>query len=290
MEDKEIDLSNFLKTVDLSFLDSISFYNPDNQIKKLSSKVYDAYMRYLEEMKSLEEIGFYDSFFELLKAKNIIDSHNLPANNLLSFMISTMNSSEVSRILNITSERKLTNEDVIILNKNILDLNFNADISPSFRQTDNLVVGIKRKDGTRTFHYMPINHESIPMALETILKYFHDTSKEDRENLFIKPAIIQGLVVGIQLFEDGNSRLSSLLGNTKLYLMSKSLIDEDLKSPALYMDKSNFSCKTRYRYIIRDLVLFNDDKVWNTWLQFYLKMAQRQITTNSSILKKYLRK
>lgn len=50
-----IDLSNFLKTVDLDFLNAIYSYVPDSAIKKLSWTVYDMYMRYLDEIKLLQE-------------------------------------------------------------------------------------------------------------------------------------------------------------------------------------------------------------------------------------------
>lgn len=285
-----IDLNNFLKTVDLRFLDIIYSYVPNSMIRSLSVITYDMYMRYLEKMKLLKGVDFYDNFFELLKVKNFMDNHNLLSDNLLPLMLGGMNNSEVNRILDIISERELTSEDMIRLNKNLLDVNFDASILPKFRQDDNFIVSIKREDGKRIFHYIPINHEDIPMASRTFLGYFNDASAEGRENLFIKPAIIHGLVVGLQMFEDGNSRLSSLLEHAKLYTMSKSLFDEDLPWPALYMDKSNFSYRTGYRDIIRDLVLYNDTEAWNEWLLFDLRMVQRQIGKNEAIVKKYLRR
>ena len=121
------------------------------------------------------------------------------------------------------------------------------------------------------------------------MEYFNDTSDEGKENLFIKPAIVHGLVVGLQMFEDGNSRFSSLLEHIKLYMISKRLLNEDLLGPAIYMDKFNFSYKTGYRDIIKDLVLYGDNEAWNKWLLFDLNMVQRQIDINKTMIRKYLR-
>lgn len=139
-------------------------------------------------------------------------------------------------------------------------------------------------EGNTKIHYFALDYHDIPDALDKIVNYYNI---EDEEHIFIKPIVTHGLIAGLQLFDDGNTRLARTIQNIQIFKNSKNLLSKIPKQPILYNSASYKMYGGQYRELIGNVIIDESDEVWNRWIRFNLNCLKEQININEERAKKY---
>ncbi|MCM1053877.1 MAG: Fic family protein, partial [Ruminococcus sp.] len=166
-----------------------------------------------------------------------------------------------------------------ILMRGVTEEEFN-----NIRKNNNFFVGYS-EDGKNVVQYFPISYDEIKQALILFLDYYN-SQENSKDNLFIKPFTIHGLLAALQLFEDGNTRLARTMQHISLFQNTNQNLGEDFKLPILYFSNTYTPYRKEYRDLIMQIAINPSDESWNNWYLFNLRRAQDQIFANEEVLKR----
>ncbi|MBQ6538979.1 MAG: Fic family protein [Bacilli bacterium] len=152
-----------------------------------------------------------------------------------------------------------------------------------YRQNDDTYVSCKDEQGRIIPYYFALDHEDIPEAIERIVEYYNSNSDT---NAFEKPIITHGLIAGLQLFNDGNTRYARLLQYLKIHELTNKLYKTNTDKPLIYGTRAYFPFRGNYRKNIADLVTHGDSDSWNSWINFNLNRIQDRMDYEESKLEK----
>lgn len=264
------------KQLDMSVIDNISEIKINDSTKKVLSNVMNIYFEYLENLKSLDENRMIE-YLKLCKNADILDNQKLEKEDslLISLYMRLQGEFAVDKILKYDNLDNIKIQEIHeILMKNTSSGN---SINKGFRKHNRKYVG-EIIDGNRVIQYFPIDYSNIEEAMNRILVYYNDNTKEKEiSDIFIKPIIIHGLISAYQGFEDGNTRLARLLQHVKIFDITNKLTDYKLPLPSLYATRAYYPYRIQYRNLIKNIVLNNDSKSWNEWISFNLKRIEDRL-------------
>jgi len=152
------------------------------------------------------------------------------------------------------------------------------------RTDNNHWVGVTGSGNKKDIHYMPIDYNDIPRALELLIEYYNNNQLSNENDIFINPFLFHLLVATLQIFEDGNTRLARVFQHIKLWNNTNSFYGIHLTSPILYLTKPYQLYRPKYREIIKEVANDNSDSSINKWLEFNLYRTQEQLYKESSDL------
>lgn len=262
------------KVVDLEFLKKVHDIKLRKEVLEEQKGFLEVYKNYLENIKTLPD-DILPLFFKTIKNDEIVSNHSLEKINpfAVSLLMLKEKKTALDKLLEI--DKPLTSNDFLKLHYTLLKDTPTSLEKVEFRSENNIFVG-SYVNGIRQIEYFPINYKLIPDAVKLILDYYN-YEELDIEDSFIKPFIIHGLVSGIQIFKDGNTRFARMLQHAVLYESTIKFIDSSLTSPALYSSKTYYPYRGKYRYLIKNLVALNNDEAWNNWFLFNYHRFEDQV-------------
>lgn len=265
------------KVVGLDFLERIYDIKVSSNVLELQKEFLELYRNYLENIRSLPE-GIQSLFLKAIKNDEIVANHGLERINpfTISMYMLSKRKSALDKLLEIDGD--LTATDFKRLHYTLLKNTPTSEETPEFRKENSIFVGYYH-NGKRVIEFFPIDYKSIPMAVSEFLKYYNNQSINVEES-FIKPLIVHGIVSGLQIFRDGNTRFARMLQHGILYDSTIKHIDSNLSAPALYSSKTYYPFREKYRYLIKNLIMENNDEVWNQWFTFNYHRFEDQLMVN----------
>ena len=262
------------KVVGLDYLEKIQDIKLRKEVLEEEKEFLELYKNYLESIKTLPD-EIISLFFKAIKNDEIVSNHSLEKINPFAVSLLMLKEKKTALDKLLEMDKYLTSTDFLKLHYTLLKDTPTSLDKVEYRCENNIFVG-SFINGKRQIEYFPIDYKLIPDAVNLILDYYNK-EEIDLKNSFIKPFIIHGLVAGVQIFKDGNTRFARLLQHALLYESTTKFIDSNLTSPALYSSKTYYPFREKYRYLIKNLVLENNDDVWNNWFLFNFRRFEDQV-------------
>lgn len=262
----EKDLVN--RIVDLKIKDSIKDHN---------KYVIESYIEHLEALKKLEP-NQLKHYLTVLKNADIKDNQKLEDQD--SFLLSLYLQAEKKHAIDELLKHEILDEKTLLKTHSTLLKGTSSEADNNFKYRDNnrTFVG-STENGIRDIHYLTLDVNDIGYAMNLFFEYYN---KEDNfEDIFLKPFAIHGILAALQVFGDGNTRLSRLLQNIKLYKLTNKHSDYNFQNPALYITRAYFPYKYEYRDLIMKLAIEPNEENLNNWMSFNLKRTEDTIWKDS---------
>lgn len=279
---EEIYLSGKYKIVDLSLIENIKNLEVSKEVLEVQKYFLESYREYLENIKTLPE-ELQPLFLKALKHDEIVANHTLEKVNPFTISMYMLAKSKPALDKLLEKKEPLDSLDFQKIHQRLLDKTTSSENDLEYRMENTTFVGSFYK-GERQIEYLPIDYKFIPEAVERLLEIYNQND-DDMELAFLKPLKIHGLVAGLQIFKDGNTRFARMLQYVSLYNSTMRYIDKNLPSPALYASKTYYPMREKYRTLIRELVLNNDPENWNKWFIFNYHRFEEQIMVNEENIK-----
>lgn len=270
------------KQADLSLFNKIRNIEISRDALDLEKFVLESYQEYLENIKSLPN-EIRPLFLKALKNEEVVASHSLEKVNpfTISLYMLAKKKPALDRLLEI--DGNLKSNDFKRIHYKLLENTPSSEEEIKYRDTNNLFVGYYI-DNKRVIEYLPIDYKLIPKAVLEFLN-FYNQKETNFEYAFFKCFIIHGLLSGLQIFKDGNTRFARMLQYVDFYKNTKEFIDKNLELPALYTSKTYYPYRKQYRELIKQIVLDNSDEIWNKWFIFNYHRFEDQIRINEENIK-----
>ena len=283
--DEEFDYyrkNNIYPIVNKDLVKRILDLKVNDKIKDDNKFITESYMEQMDKLNELnkEQLKHY---LMVLKNADIKDNQKLEKED--SFLLSLYMQSERKHAIDELLKHEILKEDVLLKTHNILLQGTNNSNTNNLKYRDNnrTFVGTY-ENGIRNIHYLTLNCNEIDYAMNLFLDYYNE--KDSFDDIFFKPFAIHGMLAALQVFEDGNTRLSRLLQNIKLYKLTNKLGNYNFSNPTLYVTRTYFPHRLEYRNLIAKLAIDTNEENLNNWYSFNLKRAEETIWKNDENINK----
>ena len=290
--------NNFYKNIDEKFeyyrkneiypivkkdlVDRIANIKISDSIKENNKQVIERYIEHLQIIKQLEPKDL-NCYLKTLKAADIRDNQKLEK--VDSFLISLHLQAERKHAIDELLKHDTLDEPTLLKTHSIL-LKGTSSSTPTdfkYRNNNRTFVGTQ-ENGVRDIHYLTLDINDIDYAMNLFFEYYN--SNDSFNEIFIKPYLIHGMLAGLQVFNDGNTRLSRLLQNVKLYKLTNKHADYNFENPALYITKTYFPYRYEYRDLIMKLAINPNEENLNNWIKFNLRKTEDSLYKESENIEK----
>jgi len=272
---------------DIHLFNHLSHIKLNGQSKNAYSETLFQYKNHLKKFQELSS-AFKEYYLKLLKRADVIDNQRLEKENsfLIALYQQSCNHYAIDYLL---SFDELNNDRLKCAHGILLEGTSHKSIDAyDYRHYNRTYVGTV-KNGVRNIQYFPADCKEIPSLMEYFISYYNEFNPKE-EYLFLQPIIAHGLLSSLQVFDDGNTRLSRLLQHIKLMQLTNEVYQMNLTSPLLYATRTYFPYRNEYRYYISQLAKDANNENWNKWILFNLYRFQDQIYVNEENLEKLLTK
>lgn len=273
------------KIADIRIFDHIDDLSLDDRTLNTVDYTAELYQEYLEILRKFPKTTL-EKILRALKHTEVIDNHSLEAVSfdLLRNYQETKHSSAINYLIKkLYSEGGILTPQMLIKTHEILMRGTLEDGETSYlRKNNDAWVGYQ--DGEeRVIEYLPISYDEIKQALKLLTDYCNSKEVSEQE-LFVKPIIVHALIMTMQMFTDGNSRLGRTMEHLKIFQTTNQLLNQDFTMPTIYLSKSYVPYRQEYRRITAKLAIKPNDEMWNQWILFNLRRIQDQIFANENNL------
>ena len=214
MDNKMVDLGIFDRVSNVKISDA-NKYNLEETLYQYKDFINN--LRYLDD-KTLFPIKERNAFLKNMKEQDIRNNQITEnENETLIDIYRYLDKESVTDSLIKKKGTPITLDELKYYHKLLLKGTSSDTMKDDYVRTDNSHwVGTEISETKRDIHYMPINYEDIPKALELLVQYYNDNSLNDENEIFIKPFLFHILVACLQVFDDGNTRLARVFQHIKL--------------------------------------------------------------------------
>ncbi len=266
--------SGTIPSATLDIFDSIKDFCFSSSMIEHENFVCDAYKYYIEymmEMPSNEQ----QIFLNLLKKFEILDNHSLEGED--TFLVHFYREVHLVNDIDILLSNDFFTRTQFVNGHKILLKGTKGDeyASRDHRISNTTYVGAIYPNGNIGVDYFPIDCDLIEEAIFQFLSFYNSDIYD--KHLFLKSLMIHGIIAGLQMFDDGNTRYARLLQNIKLYDLTLKNFGYDFSTPVFYNTKTYFQYRGQYRDFIRDLILAPIEENWEKWFHFNLNRCEDQI-------------
>lgn len=247
----------------------------------------ELYLNYLNSIRKLPE-KHLNNFLRTLKAAEILDNQKLEEENsfLLSLYMTILDKNSIDEMIDLNG-KELTEEKLLTIHRLLLEGTSSEKKEEfGYRVNDRKFVGAWR-NGVRDIQYFPIKHTEISKAAKMFIDFYNSNEDISEREVLLKPFIVHGLLAALQLFNDGNTRLSRVLQHAKIWNLTKDVFNIELSSPAVYISRSYYPYRREYRQKIKNIVVNSDSVTWNDWFNFNLDRFEDQLFYIDSNLEEF---
>ena len=260
----------------MKLIDNIDHIEISDNNKFHLEDTISEYEKYISTILNFEQ-KLLEKYLLTIKSYEILN--NQQAENENSFLISLYENmhrhNSLTNLINILNTRnELTKEDLIKLHRVLMRGTLNNENTASFRNTNTKFVGSFNEDGTKHIDYIPIDYFEIESSVISLINYLN--TKIDT-NPFIKPFIFHAILAVMQPFDDGNTRLSRLIQHGKIWTLTNDIYNQNFTSPIIYLSKNYLITRGKYRELIKNLAVNEDNASWNKWFNYNLDMVDEQL-------------
>lgn len=245
---------------------------------------------YLEEVIELDS-GLSD-FLSALRVGDVVDNQRLEEKNsfLVGLYMQLSRETAMGELIKYVKKgKKITGNDMFNLNNTLLYGTFSDDAT-SIRTKNNKFVG-KFVDGERIIDYFPIDCKYVYEAADRISLLYNDRLIGSQfDNVFIQPFLIHGLLGGLQIFNDGNTRMGRVMQHALMWQLINERTKFNFDMPVVYATRSYYPLRHKYREDITKLVTDGDNYAWNNWFDFNLDIIEDSIYAGRENVKTLKRK
>ncbi len=266
--------------IDKHLFDNVENYKPSKKAQDSKAWLLEEYNEYIEMLMSLPQ-NLRDAFLEVLKNYDIRDNQKLENEPgfLIDFQDILKNNPihAIDYILKCDSN-PLTKEDLKKTHGILMEgTRTSSEKDYDFRKYNDKFVGTY-EGGERIINYIPPRVTDIETLADLFLEYYN--SEELNKDLFTSPIIEHGLLATMQIFDDGNTRLSRVLQHAKLYHQTKTILGYDFSNPILYCSKMYYPQRGEYRRLTVQMAKNPDNEAFDNWILFNHKIFRNQIYRN----------
>lgn len=248
---------------------------------------------YLEEIESLgNDNNGVTEYLRALRVGDVVDNQNLENKN--SFLIGLY--SKITRETAMGQLIKFANNGRIVTNSDFFDIHHillaktSSSGIDSIRTDNDKFVG-RIVDGKPEFDYFPIDCSDIMEATDRIINLYNNRlSEEIFDNVYLQPFLIHGLLSGLQIFSDGNTRMGRIMQHALIWQLINEKTNFNFNMPPIYATRSYYPVRFQYRKEIADLVNDGSNKNWNAWFDFNLDRIEDSISAGCENIKTLKRK
>lgn len=263
--------------VDKDLVSRISEIKISDSIKDQNKYVIEDYIEHLEKLKSLEP-NQLKHYLMVLKNADIKDNQKLEE--VDSFLLNLYLQAEKKHAIDELLRHDILDEKTLLKTHGILLKGTESEPEKGIKYRDNnrTFVGTQ-KNGRRDINYLTLDINDIEYAMNLFFEYYN--MEDNFEDIFLKPFAIHGMLSALQVFGDGNTRLSRLLQSIKIYKLTNKHSDYNFQNPALYITRAYFPYRAEYRDLIMKLAIEPNEESINNWMKFNLKRTQDTIWKES---------
>lgn len=235
---------------------------------------------YLEEISTLGNgnPGIYD-FLRALRVGDVVDNQKLDKQNsfLIGLYSQLSKETAMGKLIKFAQNgTEINGDDVFSLHHALLKGTLSEGIN-SIRKSNDKYVG-RVVDGERIIDYFPIDYKDVKDAVNKIALLYNDRlSGLGFDNIFIQPFLVHGLLGGLQIFDDGNTRMGRVMQHALIWQLINERTQFDFEMPPIYATRSYYPVRCKYRDKIASLVTDGSNKAWNDWFDFNLDRIEDSI-------------
>lgn len=287
-EVEELIASGNYSVVDLSIFEKVEAIKIEELTKdhmEYTKELYDNYLKQLEELDKESRIKYLIA----LKSADIIDNQKLEKENsfLLSIYMQTMRDSAIDELIKIKGTN-LTSDDIIKIHQMLLMGTSSSSLANKRYRDDNTKFVGHMEAGIKIVDYFPIQAKDIPTAMEKFTDNYNNFNHENFD-IFIKPFISHGLMAGLQMFDDGNTRMGRLLQHYMIWNNTNQVSSKGIELPAIYATRAYYPHRGEYRSHIKNIAIKGDNESWNKWFNFNLNRIEDTLFLSEENLTQYRR-
>ena len=249
----------------------------NDKVKDENKYIMESYYEQLDKLLKLD-YKLLKQYLAVLKNADIKDNQCLEK--VDSFLLSLHLQSERKHAVDEVLKADYLNHDILLKTHGLL-----LKGTPSsefdnyhYRKNNRKFVG-SWEGGKRNIQYLPLDYHDIDQTMDLFFEYYNE-EETNKDNLFIKPFAIHGMIAALQVFEDGNTRLARLLQHTKLYKLTNQFNNYDIPNPILYVTRAYYPHRNKYRSLIKDMVVDANDDTINDWMLFNLRRLEETLWKN----------
>ena len=246
----------------------------DSEILEFAKELEEEYLKYVELLETYDK-KFVKKFLDTYKKKENVASLEMEGStNLESLFVQELSKKHTSMdyIINILKNNDKISEHDFKRMHGILMENDPRDYIKKGEYRDKQTTVGYFDEGTPVIQYIPPAPEDISGLMMEVLN--HCNSNDAQENInhpFLKPAIIHALILHVQPFEDGNSRMGRLLHHANLWIEGNKKWNINLYQPIMYFSSNYHFNRGGYRgKIIKIDKNISSSDAWNTWFNYNL--------------------
>lgn len=276
--------------VDLSIFDCLDSLTVKDSIKGKIEFTIEEYQELLNLVKELPPI-LRTKYLLASKNADIIDNQVLEEED--SFLISLQREIGFVSALDETIEHygKPYDKDTFVRIHDLLLESTSTEDEVGLREDNVKFVGTW-EDGERKIQYFPIISDDVEEALRIFLSFYNANinNVHNEYDAILKPIIYHGLLSALQLFQDGNTRYARTIQHVEMWGMLNNIVDDDIDLPLLYATRQYFPYRGRYRELIKNIAIDNDEEAWDEWFRFNISRIQDSIYKSDTNIKTLQRK
>lgn len=257
----------------------------DQQVIEYVDFLEVEYLNYLKMLKNNKH-DYVRRFLKAYAQDEMIVSNQLEGRSSLISKFIENNCSKVNPIEEINkkikeNENQLTHGDLKDLHYYLMECDNRDYLLKGQYRTDKAQIGYFKEDGTPIIQYTAPDPADVPELMGDILEYYNDEIDPDKktDHPFLKGAIAHALVVHVQPFQDGNSRIGRILNYAKLWTDSNEKWNVNLTQPALFLSRAYSLNRGGYRGKINAIDLnIKSNESWNKWLYYNLQVMYETLS------------
>lgn len=299
MQEKMLKEMNEARESGLYSVASLDMFNILDNLD-ISDKLYShlEYMNgllieYLDEVMELDnKKPGLNEFLSALRVGDVVDNQRLVEKNsfLVGLYMQLSRETAMGKLINyVKNGKKITGNDIFNLNSTLLYGTFSKN-NNSIRTENNKFVGMFF-DGERIIDYFPIDCAYVREAADRIALLYNDRlTGNEYDNVFLQPFLIHGLLGGLQIFNDGNTRMGRVMQHALMWQLINERTRFNFDMPPVYATRSYYPLRHKYRANITKLVTDMDNYAWNNWFNFNLDIIEDSIYAGRENVKTLKRK
>lgn len=237
--------------------------------------INEKYCNYINQISQFDD-KLLNNYLNTIKNAEILNNQQseIESSLIISLYKNMHKENSIDKIIKLLLEQdNLTKEDLQDLHKTLMAGTTSEANGYNFRSDNDKFVGTINPDGSKRIDYIPVDYKEIPENMDKALDFLNNNV----DNVFINPIIFHGVIAAMQPFDDGNTRLSRLVQHAKIWKNTNYLYTKDFKSPLLYLSKNYLITRGKYRKLINNLAIEQNNEAWNQWINYNLNMVDEQL-------------
>lgn len=252
----------------------INNINIDENVIKLAEELEKEYLNYVCLLESYDQ-KFVKKFLNTYKKQENIASQEMEGvSNLEALFVEDLEakSTALDYVINILKRKEeITQEEFKKIHGILMKNDQREYIKKGEFRNKSAEVG-SFVDEKPIIYYVAPNYEYVPELIKGVLDYCNnDDDRGEINHPFIKAAIIHALVLHVQPFQDGNSRMGRLLHHSKLWVECNKRWNINMYQPILFFSNNYYFDRGGYRGKILNIDRnLSSSAAWNKWFNYNL--------------------